>query len=122
MLSLPPPIGPCTEAMFQLLSGDQAAPPPPVPSPNPLGDRDLQLALYVANELHYGGVGGVDDDLEWHPEVCALRTALEEPMLDRLLVECGAEPPIEPEAVPARIFELIGDEDFPPLARYLETQ
>jgi len=39
-------------------------------------DHDLQLALYVLNELHFAGWVGVDDDLEWNPAVTALRYEL----------------------------------------------
>ncbi len=44
-------------------------------SDDPL-DRDLQLALYVLNELHYTGWTGVADELEWDTDLAAFRTAL----------------------------------------------
>jgi len=47
-------------------------------------DHDLQLALYVLDELHYAGWVGVDDDLEWHPAVTELRRALSEEFERRL--------------------------------------
>jgi hypothetical protein len=43
---------------------------------HPLGD-DLQLALYVAYELHYRGFAGVDPDREWDPAILTLRQAVE---------------------------------------------
>ena len=122
MLSLPPPIGPTTQSLFEYLSGARVDLPLPGPCHDPLADRDLQLALYVANELHYGGVDGVDDELEWDPWVSGLRTALEEPMLAQLLAECAPEARIEPARVPERIFALIAEDDSPPLARYLATR
>ena len=42
-----------------------------------LDDEDLQLALFLLYELHYGGIEGVDDRLEWDPEVLAFRGELE---------------------------------------------
>ena len=122
MLRLPPPIGPTTESLFEYLSGERIDLPPPGPCHDPLADRDLQLALYVANELHYGGVDGVDDELEWDPRVSGLRTALEEPMLAQLIAECTPAVRIGPERVPERIFALIAEDDSPPLARYLATR
>lgn len=50
-----------------------------VPSPiDPLGDEDLQLALYLCYELHYRGLPGVSERWEWEPSLLALRAALEE--------------------------------------------
>jgi hypothetical protein len=122
MLRLPPPIGPRTEQLHELLTGHReelSCPPPPA---DPLADCDLQLALYVANELHYGGLAGIDDEFEWHPAIVQLRRELEEPMLDALLLGCGLEQDVQPESVPKRIFELIEADEAPPLSRYLETQ
>ncbi len=122
MLRLPVTEGPITTSLFDYLRGDSAAIASPITNGDPIGDRDLQLALYVANELHYGGVAGIDDELEWDPEVSALRTTLERAMLDQLRSECGPDEMVEPGDVPQRIFDLIEADDGPPLARYLETQ
>ncbi len=43
----------------------------------PLGDDDLQLALYLCYELHYRGLPGVADEWEWEPTLLALRRELE---------------------------------------------
>ncbi len=43
---------------------------------DPYGE-DLQLALYACYELHYRGFAGVADDLEWDPDLIALRRAAE---------------------------------------------
>ena len=42
-----------------------------------MADDDLQLALYLCYELHYGGLDGVDGDLEWDPRLLAVRRRLE---------------------------------------------
>ena len=44
---------------------------------DPLGDDDLQLALYLCYELHYRGLPRVDERWEWSPSLLALRQALE---------------------------------------------
>ncbi|MEV1007809.1 iron-containing redox enzyme family protein [Streptomyces sp. NPDC049881] len=53
---------------------------------DPFGD-DVQLALFVAYELHYRGFDGVADAWEWHPEVLRLRGALERCFLAGLRAE-----------------------------------
>jgi hypothetical protein len=45
---------------------------------DPLEDDDLQLALYVAYELHYTAIAGVDDRWEWAPELLGFRGLLEQ--------------------------------------------
>ncbi|HEX8689586.1 MAG TPA: hypothetical protein VF729_05020, partial [Solirubrobacterales bacterium] len=42
----------------------------------PLGDDDLQLALYLCYELHYRSFPGVDPDWEWSPTLLAARAVL----------------------------------------------
>ncbi|MGW5640619.1 iron-containing redox enzyme family protein, partial [Streptomyces sp. NPDC003832] len=54
----------------------------PVPK-DPYGD-DLQLSLYLLYELHYRGFEGVDDRLEWDPDLLRLRAALEDRFLAAL--------------------------------------
>jgi hypothetical protein len=44
---------------------------------DPIGDEDLQLALYCCYELHYRGFDGVDPDWEWAPGLLATRATLE---------------------------------------------
>jgi hypothetical protein len=121
MLSVPPAAGPTSESLFDYLRGESAG-VDTTPAEDTLGDRDLQLALYVANELHYGGVAGVDDELEWDPAVSAARRTLEEAMLDQLRVECRPVESVDPDDVPRIIFDLIATDDAPPLSRFLETQ
>ncbi len=75
---LPAARGPISARMLDLICGRATANPPSgaVGDADPYGD-DLQLALYMAYELHYRGFAGVDDDREWDADVLALRTALE---------------------------------------------
>jgi hypothetical protein len=50
---------------------------------DPYGD-DLQLALYLCYELHYRSFAGVDDGLEWDPDLLRFRAGLEQPFLAAL--------------------------------------
>jgi hypothetical protein len=122
MLRLPGIAGPITEGLFPYLAGERDNLRSFEVPAEPLADRDLQLALYAANELHYGGIEGVDDELEWDPAVTALRRKLEDAMLEELRAACDAERDVDPDDIPRITFELIAHDDSPPLARYIETQ
>ncbi|MDI2125421.1 iron-containing redox enzyme family protein [Yinghuangia seranimata] len=56
---------------------------PPVEDADPWGE-DAQLALYLAYELHYRGLPGVDDAWEWDPRLLSLRARLESAFLAAL--------------------------------------
>ena len=74
---LPSARGPFSEKILDLLAGG-AVPSERTSSPeDPLGDDDLHLALYLAYELHYRGLPGVPDDLEWDASILGLRRRLE---------------------------------------------
>jgi len=84
----PPPLpqarGPLSTAVRTAL----LRPPPPAALPGagdaePFGE-DLQLALYLAYELHYRGFAGVDEAWEWQPDLLRLRAALEDRFLGAL--------------------------------------
>ena len=78
MLGLPQARGPLTEALIAHLRG---GPPPAtttmVDQTEPRIDDDLQLALFLCYELHYGGFVDVPDDFEWSPDVLGFRETLE---------------------------------------------
>jgi len=83
---LPRARGPVSAAVLDVLAGraaaaDLAGALPDPAGVDPLGD-DLQLALYACYELHYRSFDGVADDLEWDPDLLALRARLEAPFLD----------------------------------------
>lgn len=85
---LPHARGPVSGAVLEVLAGERAASDLPHPSSgiDPYGD-DLQLALYLCYELHYRGFPGVDPELEWDPDLLALRRSLEQPFLAALQAE-----------------------------------
>jgi hypothetical protein len=114
----PEPRGPITEALLDGLAGRPGLDPPPAAG-DPLADDDFQLALFLAHELHYGGLEGVGDEWEWDPAVVAFTAALERAMLERLVEEVGAPAPVDPGSVAQEIFRLVREDDAPPLSRFI---
>jgi CDGSH-type Zn-finger protein len=89
---------------------------------DPLADEDLQLALYLINELHYATLEGVDPRWEWAPQLAPLRAALEERF--ELALRETVEETSEQEAVAVgeTLQRLVAQDDGPPLSRFAETQ
>src|SRR3954470_1176824 len=79
MPSLPQARGECSAVLLHHLREEVHELPPAAECDvtDPLADDDLHLALYMAYELHYRGLPGVDDAWEWEPSLLALRRALE---------------------------------------------
>ncbi|MFF9482789.1 iron-containing redox enzyme family protein [Streptomyces sp. NPDC014733] len=82
---LPRPRGPLSAAVVSRLREGTGRLPSDgaIRRADPYG-ADPQTALYVLYELHYRGFDGVDDDLEWEPELLAVRRPLEETFLAAL--------------------------------------
>jgi Iron-containing redox enzyme len=124
VIALPPPRGPLSERLFAALEGPpgEGLEVPAGDSGNPIGDEDLQLALYVAYELHYTGIEGVDEGWEWAPSLLALRAALERPF--EAAVAETVEPASEEElrSVGEALQRIVAEDPGPPLSRYMETQ
>jgi hypothetical protein len=84
---------------------------------DPLADEDLQLALYLCYELHYGGLPGVDDAWEWDPGLLEFRAALEAPF------EAALDAPAEgaaPEEIDLALRAISESGDGPSLSTYVE--
>lgn len=75
--AMPRARGALSEEILHLLAGGKARAERPRTPEDPLGADDLHLALYLAYELHYRGLPGVSDDLEWDPRILAVRQELE---------------------------------------------
>jgi hypothetical protein len=125
LIELPPPRGQLSERLFEALEGPPdtgLGTPGPVDSADPIADEDLQLALYVAYELHYTEIRGVDERWEWAPSLLAFRAELERP-LEAAVAEL-VEPANEEElaSVGAALQAIVAEDPGPPLSRYLETQ
>ncbi len=89
---------------------------------DPLGDDDLQLALYLCFELHYRSFPGVDPAWEWSPALLAVRAQLERAFLDALAAALGQSEPVDPRAVGDLLFELEAGDEGVSLSRHLEVE
>ncbi len=125
LIELPPPRGPLTEQLFEALREPpqtRLEAPGQIDSADPIADDDLQLALYVAYELHYTAIRGVDEGWEWSPALLAFRAALER------LFEAAVAPLVTPAAadelgsVPEALQAIVAADPGPPLSRFLENQ
>ncbi|MBJ7329150.1 MAG: iron-containing redox enzyme family protein [Solirubrobacteraceae bacterium] len=122
--SLPSPRGPVSEALIRALGqppGAEFACLVPATA-DALADEDLQLALYIAYELHYRGFDGVDDCWEWDAELLRFRAGLETAFEDalRAVVAVPSVPP--PGDIDVALRELSDPGDRPSLSRYLERE
>ena len=123
-MARPEPRGPLSATLTRCLPrrGAELPADPPIEATDALLDDDLQLALFLCHELHYGGLEGVPDSWEWEPSFVAFRSLLERAMLARLIEEVGPPEPLAPESVPEAIFALVAGDGTPPLSRYLEAR
>jgi hypothetical protein len=125
LIALPSPRGPLSARLFEAVQrspGEGLEAPPCVDSVDPIVDEDLQLALYVAYELHYTGIRGVDEGWEWAPALLAFRAELERPFeaaVAGLVQSAGEE---ELRSVGEALQRIVAEDPGPPLSRYMETQ
>jgi hypothetical protein len=125
LIELPAPRGPLSEQLFEALEGPshaRLAAPGLIDSPDPIADEDLQLALYVAYEIHYSAIRGVDEEWEWSPSLLSFRGALERSFEEAV---AGLVPPAEAaelESVGAALQQIVAEDPGPPLSRYMETR
>lgn len=126
-MALPSPRGPVTEALIARLTGPEHAPVGELAaaaadalaaSGDLLVDDDLQLALFLMYELHYGGLEGVPDTWEWDPRLLAVRVPIEREFEDAL--RHAVPQPIATRGVPEALFALVGDDDGPSLSAFVE--
>jgi len=99
--ALPSPRGPLSGALLEALVGERPTDRLPVPPADvdPYGD-DLQLALHLGYELHYRALPGVDDALEWDPDLLRLRSQLERPFLAALRRDTSGSDDVEGALAP----------------------
>ena len=86
-----------------------------------LDDEDLQLALFLLYEQHYGGLAGVDERLEWDIALLSARAEIEAAfeVALRAAVPMPERPEATAAAVAAALFALTGRDDGPSLSRYV---
>jgi hypothetical protein len=90
---------------------------------DPLGDDDLQLALYLCFELNYRAFPSVDPAWEWDPTLLAVRGVLEDAFFDALEDEVGdGGEPVDPARVGDMLFRLESEDEGVSLSRHLETE
>ena len=124
-IELPPARGPLSEELFEALQGPADTGLPAsgaVDSVDPIGDEDLQLAVYVAYELHYASIQGVDERWEWAPSLLAFRAALERPFEEAVAALVPSAARGETESVGEALQTIVAEDPGPPLSRHLETQ
>jgi hypothetical protein len=127
MSGLPESRGPLSAEVIRALrpDGRNGSPatrtPPRTSSAEPLGDEDLQLALYLCYELHYRGLPGVDPGLEWDPFVLALRRDLEQAFLDGLIEATPRRSVVDADEVGPLLFKLAESDAAPSLSGHLEA-
>jgi len=128
-----PPVGPLCDLVVAMLSA-----PPATASlsfepaeeaarlaltvDDPLGDDDLQLALYLCFELHYRSFPRVDPEWEWHPSLIAVRNVLEDAFFEALAEAVGPADAVDPARVGELLFRLEAEDDGPSLSRYLARE
>ncbi|MGW0479861.1 iron-containing redox enzyme family protein [Nonomuraea sp. NPDC003214] len=122
-MRLPAARGPISDQLFSCLTG----PPgelgelrPLEPGALPLGDDDLQLALFVCYELHYQGFDDVDERWEWEPSLLRARAALERGFEDALARAVPRPAPVEPRHVRRALTALAVADEGPPLSQHLQ--
>lgn len=123
-IALPGSRGPISATLIDALVQEPGTsiPVPIVATTGTLHDEDVQLALYLCYELHYSGIDGVDPRWEWDPALLTFRAELErrfEADLRAVAAPAGAAAVDEMGTV---LFELVAQDDGPPLARFVETQ
>ncbi|MFA4929147.1 MAG: iron-containing redox enzyme family protein [Patulibacter sp.] len=126
---LPRPRGPISQHLIDALQKSPEAArdllTPPVPEdlgPDPAGDDDVQLALYLCYELHYRGIDGVDDAWEWNPGLLAVRAVLERAFEGAVRELVTTTPAVDPLAMDLALAQLIRDDDGPALSSFVERK
>lgn len=128
-MRVPDPRGPLTATLAEALRGA----PGPVPavqaaaaaavagSDDVLADDDVQLALFCMYELHYRGLGGVDERWEWSPGLLAARATLEGAFeaAVRELVPVPDSPARTADEIAQALFDLTSDDSGPSVSTYV---
>jgi hypothetical protein len=127
LIELPPPRGPLSERLCEALRGAPGEEgtmlsPPTVEIPDPIADDDLQLALYLAYELHYTRIVDVEEDWEWAPPLLAFRAALERPFEEAVAALVPAAAGEETASVSEALQAIVAEDPGPPLSRHMETR
>jgi hypothetical protein len=87
-------------------------------------DDDIQVTLFILNQLHYTGFDEVDDSLEWDPALLQARSALERRFEAevRQRVALPTRPAANADAVAEALFDLTAPTAGPSLSRFVAKQ
>ncbi|HEX5225617.1 MAG TPA: iron-containing redox enzyme family protein [Solirubrobacteraceae bacterium] len=126
-VALPAPRGPLSERLMWLLrkppgTNEEPCARPVPPSADVLLDEDIQLSLYLLNELHYSSLVGVDERWEWRASLGMLRERLEELFEEALHALVGPIDPAETDCVGETLQRLLEEDEGPPLSRFAERE
>lgn len=117
--SWPEPRGPISHRLLDALRKDRHA-LGPTPDAAGADEEDLQLALYLCYELHYGGLPVSDPEWEWEPSLLAVRAGLEECFMGDLERTVGPPRATHPGEVVERLWHIAGGGDGPSLSSWVE--
>jgi hypothetical protein len=112
--------GPLSEAVWGLLQGTDEPEAGVNVVEDPLGDDDFHLALFLSYELHYRGIEGIDDSLEWNPSLLAFRQSLELTFEVALRKRFELVPTCEP--IDVQLARLIAEDEGQSLSSFLARQ
>ncbi len=121
---LPAARGPVSAHLLRLLTGMGCVERIlPLADDDPLAGDDSALALSLCYELRYQGFDGVDDVMEWHPDVLAAQAELERRFLGRLRMAVPMPGPgvSDVEQVKATLRSILDTADGPSLSGYMAS-
>jgi len=120
MEALPAVRGPLTEVLIGHLNGEAELGRAVTVEVDPRTDDDLHLALYLCYQLHYGGLAGVSDDLEWDPAVLAFRGVLERAFEDALSADVEVRPAADDRPMVDQLRDVVRADPGPAVATHLQ--
>ena len=116
---IPKPRGSLSEALFGVLpaaSGDLSR----LRAVAPDDAEDAHVALWALYELHYRGFEGVEEDLEWHPDLVALRVALE--TAAEATLRARWTDPVPQGPLEGALFDYVESHQGPSLSSYVQRR
>jgi hypothetical protein len=118
LVLIPKPRGTLSQTLFELMRSrpDELD---TIRGMRPEHPDDAQISLWALYELSYRGFEDVEESLEWHPDLVALRGELEADLeaglRERFRAAVGEPPAWSPEA----FFDFCADHDGPSLAAFV---
>jgi heme oxygenase-like protein len=114
----PKPRGALSQTLFELMKarpGELGS----LRGARPEHEDDAQISLWTLYELAYRGLEDVEESLEWHPELIALRSSLEHELEARLRERFEAAVDEVPGWSPEAFFRFVEGHDGPSLAAHV---